>query len=75
MVSLAVHVAHADNVFRGIPAAPDGVEAASSSVEMPSLATAFSPAPWAASVSAFPRATCEVQLARCSSPPPRVALS
>jgi hypothetical protein len=40
-VSLAVHVAHADNVLRGLSAAADGVEAASSSVGMPSLATAL----------------------------------
>jgi hypothetical protein len=32
--SLAVHVAHADNVLRGLSAAADGVEAASSSVGM-----------------------------------------
>jgi hypothetical protein len=35
-VSLAVHVAHAGNVLRGLSAAADGVEAASSSVGMPS---------------------------------------
>jgi hypothetical protein len=40
-VSLAVHVTHADNVLRGLSAAGDGVEAASSSVGMPSSATAF----------------------------------
>jgi hypothetical protein len=40
-VSLAVNVAHADNVLRGLSAAADGVEAASSSVGMPSLATAL----------------------------------
>jgi hypothetical protein len=40
-VSLAVHVAHADNVLRGLSAAADGMEAASSSAEMPSLATAL----------------------------------
>jgi hypothetical protein len=37
--TLAVHVAHADNVLRGLSAAADGVEAASSSAGMPSLAT------------------------------------
>ena len=40
-VSLAVHVAHADNVLRGLSAAADGVEAASSSAGMPSPATAL----------------------------------
>jgi hypothetical protein len=40
-VSLAVHVAHADNALRGLSAGVDGVEAASSSVGMPSLATAL----------------------------------
>jgi hypothetical protein len=40
-VSLAVHAAHADNVVRGMSAATDDVEAASSSVGMPSLAAAF----------------------------------
>jgi hypothetical protein len=40
-VSLAVHVAHADKVFRDLSAAVDGVEAASSSDGMPSLATAL----------------------------------
>jgi hypothetical protein len=39
--SLAVHVAHADNVLRGLSAAADDVEAASSSTGMPSPATAF----------------------------------
>jgi hypothetical protein len=40
--SLAVHVPHADNVLRDLPAAADGVEAASSSATMPSLvATLF----------------------------------
>jgi hypothetical protein len=38
-VSLAVQVAHADNVLRALSAATDGVEAASSSVGMPSPAT------------------------------------
>jgi hypothetical protein len=37
--SLAVHVAHADNVLRGLSAAAYGVEAASSSDGMPSHAT------------------------------------
>jgi hypothetical protein len=40
-VSLAVHVPHADNVLRGLSAAADGVEAASSSDGMPFLATAL----------------------------------
>jgi hypothetical protein len=40
-VSLAVHVAHANNVLRGLSAAADGVEAASSSAVMPSHATAL----------------------------------
>jgi hypothetical protein len=41
-VPLAVHVAHADNVLRGLSAVADGVEAAYySSARMPSLATAF----------------------------------
>jgi hypothetical protein len=39
--SLAVHVAHADNVLRGLSAAANGVEAASSSVGMPSPPTAI----------------------------------
>jgi hypothetical protein len=38
-VSLAVHVAHTDNVLRGLSAAADGVETACSSVGMPSHAT------------------------------------
>ena len=38
-VSLAVHITHADSVFRGLSAAADGVEAAPSSVGMPSNAT------------------------------------
>jgi hypothetical protein len=41
MVYLAVHVAHAEYVLRGLSAATSGVEAASSSVGMPSRATAF----------------------------------
>jgi hypothetical protein len=40
-VSLAVHVAHADNVLRGLSAAVDGAEAASSSTGMPSPTTAL----------------------------------
>jgi hypothetical protein len=40
-VSLAVHVAHADIVLRGLSAAADDVEAASSSAGMPSPTTAF----------------------------------
>jgi hypothetical protein len=40
-VSLADHVAHADNVLRGLSAAAYGVEAASTSVGMPSHATAL----------------------------------
>jgi hypothetical protein len=40
-VSLAVHVAHADNVLRGLSAAVDCVEAAFSSAGMPSLAKAL----------------------------------
>jgi hypothetical protein len=40
-VSLAVHVAHADNALRGLPAAADGVEVTSSSDGMPSPATAL----------------------------------
>jgi hypothetical protein len=40
-VSLAVHIAHADNVLRGLSEAADGVEAASSSFGMPSPATAL----------------------------------
>jgi hypothetical protein len=38
-LSLAVHVAHTDNVLRGLCAAADGVEATSSSAGMPSHAT------------------------------------
>jgi hypothetical protein len=41
MVSLAVHVAHADNVLRGLSAVANGVEAASSSAGMPFPATAL----------------------------------
>jgi predicted nucleotide-binding protein len=37
-VSLAVHVAHPDNILRCLSAAEKGVQAASSSVVMPSLA-------------------------------------
>jgi hypothetical protein len=40
-VSLAVHVAHPDNVLRGLSAVADGVEAACSSAGMPSHATAL----------------------------------
>jgi hypothetical protein len=40
-VSLAVHVAHADNVLRGLSAAANGVEAASSSAGMPSHTAAL----------------------------------
>jgi hypothetical protein len=40
-VSLAVHVAHTDNVLRGLSAAEDGVEAASFSARVPSSATAL----------------------------------
>jgi hypothetical protein len=40
-VSLAVHATHADDVLRGLSAAANGVEAAFSSVGMPSLATAL----------------------------------
>jgi hypothetical protein len=39
--SLAVHVAHAENVLRSLFAAADGVEVASSSAGMPSPATAL----------------------------------
>jgi hypothetical protein len=42
-ISLAVHVAHADTVLRGLSAAADCVEAAYSSVGMPCLATAVFP--------------------------------
>jgi hypothetical protein len=37
----AVHVAHADNALRGLSAAADGVEAASSSVKVHPPAMAF----------------------------------
>jgi hypothetical protein len=40
-VSPTVHVDHADNVLRGLCAAADDVEAASSSVGMSAQATAF----------------------------------
>jgi hypothetical protein len=40
-VSLAVHVAHSDNVMRGLSAVADGGEAASSADGMPSVATAL----------------------------------
>jgi hypothetical protein len=40
-ISLAIHVAHADNVLRGLSAAADGVEAVSSSAGMRSPATAL----------------------------------
>jgi hypothetical protein len=40
-VSLTVHVAHADNVLRGLSAAADGAEAASSSAGVPSPTTAL----------------------------------
>jgi hypothetical protein len=40
-VSLDAHVAHVNNVLRGLSAAADDVEAASSSVGMPSHATAL----------------------------------
>jgi hypothetical protein len=38
-VSLAVHVAHTDNVLRGLSAAANGVDTACSSAGMPSHAT------------------------------------
>jgi hypothetical protein len=41
LVSLAVYVAHAENDLCGFSAATDGVEAATSSARVPSLATAF----------------------------------
>jgi hypothetical protein len=50
-LSLAVHVAHADNVLRGLFTTADDVEAASPSAGLPS-----SPAQWAASVPVLPRA-------------------
>jgi hypothetical protein len=53
---LAVHVAHADNVLHGLPAAADGVEAASTSVGMPSSATVL-----------FTRAMGRKRLRACSS--------
>jgi hypothetical protein len=40
-VHIAIHVAHADNVLRGLSAASECGEAASSSTWMPSHATAF----------------------------------
>jgi hypothetical protein len=40
-ISLAVHVAQADNVLRGLSAAADGVVVASYSAGMPSPATAL----------------------------------
>jgi hypothetical protein len=40
-LSLAVHAAHADNVVRMLSTAADGVEAPSSSVGIPSRATAL----------------------------------
>jgi hypothetical protein len=39
--SLAIHVAHADNVLRGLSAAADGVEAVFSSAGMPCPAMAL----------------------------------
>jgi hypothetical protein len=41
-ISLPIHVAHVDNVLRGLSAVADDVEAASSSAEMPCHATVFS---------------------------------
>jgi hypothetical protein len=41
LVSLAVHVAHADNVLRGLSAAACGVEAVFGLDGMPSRATAW----------------------------------
>jgi hypothetical protein len=40
-ISLAVHVAYADNVLRGLSVAADVLEVASSSIGVPSHATAF----------------------------------
>jgi hypothetical protein len=40
-VSQAIHVAHVDNVLRGLSAAADDVETASSSAGMPSSGTTF----------------------------------
>jgi hypothetical protein len=70
-ISLAVHVAHADNVLRGMSvAAVDGVHVASSSVGMPcSHAKGYSPSPWATSVVVLPRAAREAPLACRLSPP------
>jgi hypothetical protein len=61
-VYLAVHVAYADNVLRGLSAAADGVEAASSSVGMPSHATAPFNRAMGASVPVLPRAVRETPL-------------
>jgi hypothetical protein len=61
-VSLAVHVAHADNVLRGLSAGADGVEVTSSSDGCLLLPRRFSPAPRAASVSALPCAAHEAPL-------------
>jgi hypothetical protein len=55
--SLAAHVAHSDNVLRGLSGAADGVEAHSSSARMPSPATTFF-----TRVSVFPLAEREAPL-------------
>jgi hypothetical protein len=54
-VFLGAHVAHADNVLRGLSAAADGVDTFL-------LPRRSSPAPWAASVPVLPRAAREAPL-------------
>jgi hypothetical protein len=63
-VSLAVHVAHADNILRGSSSAADCVEATTSSAGVPSPRKAFftRAMQWAASVSVPPRVAREAQL-------------
>jgi hypothetical protein len=64
IASFAVHVAHADHFLRGLTAAAEGVEAASSSAGIPYPPTAlFTRAmQWATSVPVLARAAREAQL-------------
>jgi hypothetical protein len=61
-VSLAVHVARADNVLRGLSAAVDGAEVASSSVGMPSPTTALFTRAMGRKRPCASRAACEAPL-------------
>jgi hypothetical protein len=57
-----VHVAHADNVLRGLSAAANGVEAASFSLGMPSHVTALFTRTMGRKRPVLPLAACEALL-------------